>query len=210
MDQLVQQQKPEATLASGLKRLPFDVTDLSVTVEEGFAFKWKGREIDSGRLIIKLGEPGSHGVIDYEAGTVSVEFRVQIVLSELSELLDDIGADPDLAAPINAVIRSKGVVFSNNHSLRLAGKADEIKAHKIFDNKTQVEILAPTRCEPNNSSRSALEIKDALIAGEPVTWNFNPTEKRVIITLPEELGGQSHTVCLAGSYTLAAAKERSH
>jgi uncharacterized membrane protein len=73
-----------------------------------------------------------------------------------------------------------------------------------------VEILAPTRCEPNNSSRSALEIKDALIAGEPVTWNFNPTEKRVIITLPEELGGQSHTVCLAGSYTLAAAKERSH
>jgi hypothetical protein len=204
MDHVTEQEKEQVTLASGLKKLPFNVTDLDVTVEEGFTFKWKGREIDSGRLVIKLGEPGSHGVIDYEAGTVSVEFRVQIVLSELGELLDDIGADPEFAAPVSAIIRSKGVVFDTNHSLRLAGKADEIGAHKIFDNRTQVEILAPTRCEPNKGGRSALEVKQALIMGEPVTWNFNPTEKRVIIKLPEELGGASHTVCLAGSYTLTA------
>jgi hypothetical protein len=195
----------QETLAFGLKQLPFNVTGLDATVEEGFHFKWKGREIDSGRLVISLGEPGSHGVIDYEAGTVSVEFRVQIVLSELAELLDDIGAEPGIAAPVNAVIRSKGVVFPNNHSLRLAGRVEEIGAHRIFDNETQIEILAPTRCEPNNSSRSAVEVKQALISGEPVTWNFNPTEKRVVLKLPEELGGESHILCLAGSYTLTAA-----
>jgi hypothetical protein len=126
-------------------------------------------------------------------------------LSDLAELLDDIGADPDIAAPVSAIIRSKGAVFENNHSLRLAGKAEDISAHRIFNNDTQIEILAPTRCEPNDRSRTAVEVKQALIRGEPVTWNFNPTEKRVVLRLPEELGGQSHILCLAGSYTLTAA-----
>jgi hypothetical protein len=195
----------QETLTSGLKQLPFKVVDLDVTVAEGFPFKWKGRIIDSGQLIIKLGEPGSHGVIDYETETVSVEFRVQIVLSELSELLDDIGAEPDFAAPVNAIIRSKGAVFTSNHALRLAGRVEEISPHKIFDNKTQIEILAPTRCLPSDASRSAVQVKDSLVRGEPVTWNFNPAERRVVLQLAEELGGETHELCLAGSYTLTAA-----
>jgi hypothetical protein len=198
------EQETLTTLTSGLKQLPFNVVDLDVTVAEGFPFKWKGRDIDSGQLIIKLGEPGSHGVIDYEAQTVSVEFRVQIVLSELAELLDDIGASPDFAAPVNAIIRSQGAVFTNNHALRLAGKVEEIAEHKIFNNSTQIDILAPTRCMPSDASRSALEVKDALVRGEPVTWNFNPAERRVVLKLPDDLGGETHVLCLAGSYTLAA------
>jgi hypothetical protein len=192
------------TFASDVKTLPFNVTDLDVTVEEGFTFKWQGREIESGRITVMLGKPGSHGVIDYDAGTVSVEFRVKIVLSELAELLDDIGADTDLAAPIDAIIRSEGAVFADNHSLRLAGKA-EIGAHKFFDPSPKVEILAPTRCEPSSHGRSAAEIQQALLRGEPVTWNFNPTERRVVIEMPEKLGGETCTLCLAGSYTLTAA-----
>jgi hypothetical protein len=131
-------------LLPDVKQIPFNVASLDVTVEEGFNFKWHGRDIDSGRLTITLGEPGSHGVIDYETGTVWVEFRTQIRLTELAELLDDIGAEPAIAAPVNAIIRSQGVVFNDNHSLRLSGKA-EIAKHKIFDNRTYVEILAPSR-----------------------------------------------------------------
>jgi hypothetical protein len=195
----------QSNLACGLKQLPFNVTGLDVTIPDGFKFKWHGREIDSGNVKIVLGKPGSHGLIDYEAGTVSVEFRVKIILSELAELLEDIGADTAVSTPVDAVIRSHGVVFPNNHSLRLAGRAEEIGPHGIFNSETEVEILAPTRCEPNNSSRSAIEVKEALIRGEPVTWNFNPTEKRVVLKLPNELGGESHILCLAGSYTLTAA-----
>lgn len=131
----------------GLGQLHFDVTDFSVTVEEGVAVKWQGREIDSGRLTIKLGEPGSGGVIDYETGKVNVEFRVRIEapgLDDLFGILDDIGADRDVTAPFDAVIRSEGSVFED-HSLRLAGKG-VIGEHRLFNpEETRLEILAPSQ-----------------------------------------------------------------
>jgi len=40
-----------------------------------------------------------------------------------------------------------------------------------------------------------------LFNGTPVTWGFNPKEKRIVLTLPEILGGQTHQLCIAGSYT---------
>ena len=127
-------------------QLHFDVTDFDVTVQEGVKINWQGREIDSGRLTIKLGEPGSSGVIDYETGTVDVEFRVRISspsLDELFDILDDMGADRGVTAPLDAVIRSKGSVFED-HSLRLAGKG-EIMEHRIFNPaETSLEILAPS------------------------------------------------------------------
>ena len=127
--------------------LHFDVTDLNVTVEEGVKIRWQGKEIDSGCLTIKLGEPGSKGVIDYEKGTVDVEYRVRIsspALDELFDLLDDMGADHGVTAPFDAVIRSQGSVLSNDHSLRLAGKG-EIADHRIFNpEETKLDILAPT------------------------------------------------------------------
>ncbi|HEV7673719.1 MAG TPA: hypothetical protein VGQ12_04230 [Candidatus Angelobacter sp.] len=54
------------------------------------------------------------------------------------------------------------------------------------------------------SLRSGAEIFKALIEGEPVTWRFNPKEKRVILTLPKHLGGQTYELCIAGSYTFVA------
>jgi hypothetical protein len=138
--------------------LRFDVTGLDVTVPEGFRLTWHGREIDSGPVTVTLGEPSSGGAIDYAAGRVNVEFRVKISFPELSEALTDMGAEPDLTAPVDAVIRSEGVVFDDRHSLRLAGKG-EIGEHRLFDrNETKLEILAPSRCCADAGSRSGEEI----------------------------------------------------
>ena len=127
--------------------LHFDVTDLDVTVAEGIKFKWQGKEIDSGPLTIKLGRPGSAGVIDYDKGTVDVEYRAQIsspALDEVFDILEDMGAEPGETAPFDVVIRSKGSVFGDDHSLRLAGKG-EIAEHRLFNPaETSLEILAPT------------------------------------------------------------------
>jgi hypothetical protein len=186
----------------GLGKLPFNVTDLSVTVEEGVKLKWQGREIDSGRLTIKLGEAGSAGVIDYEEGKVNVEFRVLIQFPELSEILDDMGAEPELTVPVEAVVRSSGVVF-DDHSFRLSGKAD-LREHELFDrDETRIEITAPTRCKPG-VEMTGDQIRETLLKGQSVSWNFNPTEKRVILALPKNLGGETHHLCLAGSYTFTA------
>jgi hypothetical protein len=187
--------------------LRFDVTGLDVTVPEGFRLHWQGREIDSGPVTVTLGERGSGGVIDYATGRVNVEFRVKISFPELSEALTDMGAEADLAAPVDAVIRSEGMVFDDRHSLRLAGRG-ELGEHRLFDrNETKLEILAPTRCCADAGSKSGEEIRAALRRGEPMTWKFNPTEKRVVLVLPEMLGGQSHLLCLVGSYTFTAKPE---
>jgi len=127
--------------------LNFDVTDLDVTVQEGVKLTWQGKEIDSGQMTIKLGAPGSAGVIDYDNGTVNVEFRVKIAspaLDELFEILEDMGAERGVTAPFDAVIRSQGSVFGEDHSLRLAGKG-EFSEHRLFNPaETTLDILAPT------------------------------------------------------------------
>jgi hypothetical protein len=131
----------------GQSRLYFDVTDFDVKIEEGVKIKWQGREIDSGRVTLKLGEPGSGGVIDYEKGMVNVEFRVQIsmpALDEFFDILEDMGAERGVTKPFDAVIRSQGAVFED-HSLRLAGKG-EIAEHRLFNPaETKLEILAPSQ-----------------------------------------------------------------
>src|SRR5262249_11460294 len=112
-------------------RLSFNVTGLDVTVAEGMKIKWQGRELDSGPLTITLGAAGSCGTIDYDSGNVNVEFRVKVAFPELSEILADLGAEPGLSAPVDAVIRSQGVVFED-HSFRLAGKG-EFAEHLLLD-----------------------------------------------------------------------------
>lgn len=180
--------------------LRFNVAGLNVSIEEGFTLKLHGRDIHSGRVVITLDGHESHGVVDYGKANVEVDFHVAVRMEELSELLLDMGADPELAAPVRGVIHSRGVVFED-HCFRLAGRA-ELAGHALFAG-TDVEILAPTRCKPD-STMSGEEIQAALQNGEPVSWNFNPTEKRVVLTLPERLGGYKHTLCLAGSYTFRA------
>lgn len=128
----------------GHGRLPFNVAALNVTVEEGVKINWQGREIDSGRLTIKLGAPGSAGVIDYDTGKVNVEFRVRIAFEELSEILNDMGADSSITEPVDAVITSEGSVF-DDHSLRLSGRA-KLAYHRLFDpTETRISIRAPSQ-----------------------------------------------------------------
>lgn len=56
------------------------------------------------------------------------------------------------------------------------------------------------------SSRSGAEIRDALFNGVPVSWGFNPKERRVVLTLPEILGGRTQVLCISGSYTFRIAR----
>jgi hypothetical protein len=55
-------------------------------------------------------------------------------------------------------------------------------------------------------SRSGAQIRDALANGAPVSWQFNPAEKRLALSLPEELGGRTYEVCLRGGYTFIPAR----
>ena len=128
-----------------LGQLPFDVVGFDVTVEEGVKLNFQGKELDSGRLTITLGKPGSHGVIDYRTGRVNVEFRVRIAFPEITEMLTDMGVEEDLLKPIDTVIRSKGSVFEKDHSLRLEGQG-EIERHAVLDPQaTSIIIRAPSQ-----------------------------------------------------------------
>lgn len=50
-------------------------------------------------------------------------------------------------------------------------------------------------------SRSGVQIRDDLANGDPVSWQFSSGEKRLALSLPEELGGRTYEVCLRGGYT---------
>jgi hypothetical protein len=54
------------------------------------------------------------------------------------------------------------------------------------------------------SSRSGAEVREALFNGQPVSWGFNPKEKRVVLTFPKALGGETYILCIAGYYTFVA------
>jgi hypothetical protein len=187
-----------------IDELHFVVTDLDVDIVETVPIRWQGREMDSGPVHVTLGAPGSKGVINYETGTVEVEFRAQIQFPELAEALEDIGAEPEVYAPIDTTIRSTGRVFED-HSLRLSG-VGTIEQHRLFTPaETRIAIRAPSQCKPDAGCGSGEQIREALRRGEPVSWNFNPDEKRVDLTLPQALGGETHVLCLDGSYTLTIA-----
>jgi hypothetical protein len=47
-------------------------------------------------------------------------------------------------------------------------------------------------------------VRERLEAGEPVTWRFTPGERRLIVSLPEELGGGTQEVEIRGEYTFVA------
>jgi hypothetical protein len=54
-------------------------------------------------------------------------------------------------------------------------------------------------------SRSGAQIREDLGSGGPVTWQFSPEEKRLSLSLPDELGGRTYELCLRGSYTFMLA-----
>jgi acyl carrier protein len=190
--------------AESTDRLEFNVTGMDIDIVETIPINWQGREIDSGPIHIGLGEAGSCGVIDYAAGTVSVEFRSLVEFPELAETLEELGADPSVYAPVSMVIRSTGAVL-DGHCLRLAGKGT-IGSHRLFTpEQTRIDVRAPSQCKPDVGAGDGDEIREALRNGKSVSWNFNPAEPRVELTLPEALGGKTHLLSLSGSYTLTIA-----
>jgi hypothetical protein len=126
-----------------------------------------------------------------DAGGPPAQRRVlhQDLFPQLSEALADRGAEADLTAP-------------------LMPSFGQIGEPRLFDrNETKLEILATTRCCADAGSRSGDEIRRALRRGAPMTWKFNPTEKRGLLVMPEMLGGQNHLLCLAASNTFTAKPE---
>jgi len=183
-------------------KLDIEVVDLSVQMVETIPVSWQGRWMDSGRIDVSLAPEQSYGEIDYAQDRVAVEFNTLLTFSDLAELLEDMGAPASTYAPIHIKITSKGNVLPD-HSLRLQG-VGKVEKNGILDPPgTKITIRAPSQCKPDNKSASCGDVQALLAAGERVTFNFNPQEKRVDLVLPETLGGGSHELSIAGSYTLA-------
>jgi hypothetical protein len=183
-------------------KLDIEVVDLDVQMVETIPINWQGRWMDSGRIDVSLAPEQSYGEIDYAQNQVRVEFNTLLTFSELADLLEDMGAPESTYAPINIKIKSTGHVLPD-HSLRLQGVGN-VEQNGILDpSGTKITIRAPSQCRPDDKSASCGDVQALLEAGERVTFNFNPQEKRVDLVLPETLGGGSHEMSIAGSYTLA-------
>jgi hypothetical protein len=110
------------------------VTDLFAQVPEGVLISWQDATINSGPLLIELdessSEEGNSGVLDYDRQEAKVEFHVRVRFPELADLLGSMGASPELAQPVRAVLRSEGKIL-DDHSFALSG-ASELRPHAMF------------------------------------------------------------------------------
>ncbi len=111
--------------------LRFDVTRLTAAVPEGVPITWRGRDLASGPLAIELSpsEP-SGGVLDYATRHARAEFHVRLSFPEFAEMLSDLGVDPALAEPVEAVLRSEGEIL-DDHGFALSGACD-LRPHALL------------------------------------------------------------------------------
>jgi hypothetical protein len=126
-------------------RVRFHISSLAATAPEGVLIEWQGREFHSGPLVIDLeesGEPGGNeGVLDYLQRQARAEFHVCLSFPELARMLRDLGADPALAEPVRAVLRSQGEIL-DDHAFALSGRC-ELRPHPLFaPGETRAEVLA--------------------------------------------------------------------
>jgi hypothetical protein len=122
--------------------LRFDVTQLDATVPEGVPVTWRGRRFDSGPLTIALSSPGrSRGVLDYARRRARVEFHVRLHFPAFAETLHDLGVDPALAAPVEAVLISEGEIL-DDHSLALHGACD-LSPHPLLPREATSAAVLP-------------------------------------------------------------------
>lgn len=126
-------------------RVRFHISKFAATAPEGVWLEWQGRELPSGPLVMDLeesGEPGANeGVLDYAQRRARAEFHVRLSFPELAQMLRDLGADPELAEPVRAVLRSEGEIL-DDHGFALAGRC-ELRPHELFGpGETHAEVLA--------------------------------------------------------------------
>ncbi len=122
----------------------FNVTRLAATVPEGVPIVWRGRQFDSGPLVIEM--VGDHegsanqGVLDYGSRRARAELRVQMSFPAFAEILEDLGADPAFTRPLQAVLRSEGDIL-DDHGFALSGVC-ELAPHRLLPREaTAAEVL---------------------------------------------------------------------
>ncbi len=114
-----------------MNRLNFAVTRLEAVAPAGVPLTWQGRTFNSGPLQLDLDTTPSHGSLDYAAGRAASEFHVRLHMPEFSELLLALGADPALAQPLRATLKSEGAINAD-HSFSLSGGA-VIAKHALLE-----------------------------------------------------------------------------
>jgi len=113
------------------ERVPFQVTHLTASVPQGVPIEWQGRNFSSGPLNMTLDEGScSQGVLDYDNRQAEAEFRVKMEFPEFADLLESLGVDRSLAAPVHAVLRSQGNIL-DDHGFALSGSCD-LSEHPLF------------------------------------------------------------------------------
>ncbi|MHC4816452.1 MAG: hypothetical protein ACYTF8_00130 [Planctomycetota bacterium] len=125
-----------------MNRIQFRVTELSASVPESVPLEWQGKPLSSGQLTIELDETAtSRGELDYSTGRAAAEFHVRLKFPELAEILEDLGVDPSLTAPVRAVVRSEGEI-RDDHRLALNGRC-ELRPHELFPPEESAASVLP-------------------------------------------------------------------
>jgi hypothetical protein len=121
-------------------RLPFAVTRLAA-VADPVPIRWRGRRLASGPLEISLSPRApSRGVLDYAARRARAELHVRLAFPELARVLADLGVDPALGAPVEAVLRAEGAILED-HGFALGG-ACALRPHRLLGRGTRAAVLA--------------------------------------------------------------------
>jgi hypothetical protein len=125
--------------------LRFTVTRLHATVPEGVPITWRGREFASGPLTIELAarDPGTanQGVLNYTTRRARAEFHVRLSFPRFAETLEDLGVDPALSKPVEAVLRSGGDIL-DDHGFALSGTCD-LEPHGLLPAETTSAAVLP-------------------------------------------------------------------
>jgi len=125
----------------------FTVTHLSATVPEGVPISWRGREFVSGPLSVELAARGAgtanQGVLDYTTRRARAEFHVRLSFPQFAEILEDLGVDPALSSPVEAVLHSEGSIL-DDHSYALSGSCD-LEPHGLLPRETTTAAVLPGR-----------------------------------------------------------------
>jgi hypothetical protein len=125
--------------------LRFTVTRLSATVPEGVPITWRGRAFASGPLTIELAArdlgTANRGVLDYAKGRARAEFHIRLSFPRFAETLADLGVDPALSNPVQAVLRSEGDIL-DDHGFALSGACD-LEPHGLLPAETTRATVLP-------------------------------------------------------------------
>jgi len=96
--------------------IDFCVTDLEARVPEGLPIEWQGSELSTGSLAFGLDDTAadSTGVMNYDRGLVSVEFRVQMRSPGLVGTFCALGVDAHLVSRVRATLWAEGEILPDH------------------------------------------------------------------------------------------------